>query len=189
MIVVKKVTHGLLLVAAIFSIVSCQAWKYYEASEVIPHKNEFEVLVPAGWVQYLAEKNRGVVITKDGPSLQLIRARSATFDEAVQNIDFELNEDILPSDLARFYEAKFKSDNTLFSIEKSSNQIRVIDGRDGFEIELDYKNERGLRYRTVVSGFVDDENFYEISYTAPILYQFDLNIATYNDFVDSFSKI
>ena len=180
-----------LLIAFFVSIiVGCNAaWTYLENKQVVTHQDAFKVSVPGGWVQYTFGNSQGVFVTKDGPQLQWVSAKRFTHQVAATNTDFELNKDILPSDLARFYEAKFKVENSTFSIENAQDTLKHIDGADGFEMYLDYKNERGLRYRSVVVGFVDDKYFYEITYQAPILYQFDLHLPVFHSFVDSFARI
>ena len=187
---ILRVFKSITIIFLLSLLFGCNStWQFIESEQVVSYKDRFKVTVPGGWVQYTFGNNIGVFVTKDGPGLQWVTAKSLTHQEAVKNTDFVLDENTLPSDLARFYEAKFKVENSAFSIENSQDNLKQIDGYNGFEMRLDYKNERGLRYRSVVVGFVDEKYFYEVAYQAPVLYQFDLHLPTYDSFVNSFKKI
>ena len=63
-----------------------------------------------------------------------------------------------------------------------------INGHQGFELVLEFKNDDGLRLRIVSNGFVDKTGFYTINYRAPVLYYFDRDYADYAKLVRSFRQ-
>ena len=182
--------RNLIIIALIWFILpSCTVWNYIDVSKDLSDSGRnFSITVPAGWVQSTSVPAL-VAITKDGPTLQWVVARSLTYEEFSKDLDVNLEDSTLPSDLSKYYLAKFKKENNLSFIETSYDGLKKIDGISGFEVHINYKNERGLRYKTIAIGFINQGRMYEVLYTAPVLYHFDRYVGEFNNIANSFKRI
>ena len=69
-----------------------------------------------------------------------------------------------------------------------SNKPARIDGKPGFQVVLQYKNEEGLRIQIMTYGFVDKTGFYTLSYRAPYLYYYDRDYQVFANVVATFRE-
>jgi hypothetical protein len=140
--------------------------------------------LPKGWMASKNTKNMG--ITRDGLALQQIRVRIADItkqdDEDAKKI---LKKGMLPQEAAERVLDIMRSDKSLSQFTLVENAPAQIGGREGFRLVYTYRNDP-VRYRTVYYGLLQGETFYRISYTAPVRYYFDKDVAVFEAIVKSF---
>jgi hypothetical protein len=93
-----------------------------------------------------------------------------------------------PLEVADLYVSELRKRYGLERLRVLSNKPSQINGKQGFELTMEFKNDDGLRIRIVSNGFVDKTGFYTINYRAPVLYFYDRDYADYTKLVRSFRQ-
>ncbi len=139
--------------------------------------------LPKGW---MASKNtKNMRITRDGLALQQIHVLIADITKQDKDAKKRLKKGMLPQEVAEGILDVMRSDKRLGQFTLVENAPAQIGGREGFRLVYTYRNEK-VRYRTVYYGLLQDEKFYRISYTAPVRYYFDKDVAAFEEIVKSF---
>lgn len=94
---------------------------------------------------------------------------------------------MLPQEAAEVILDEIISDQSLLTFEMIENVPAIIDQHDGFRIVFTYKNRDGLKFKTVYYGFLTNEKFYSIRYSAVMRYYFEKDIETFRKVLESFT--
>jgi len=176
-------------------------WQRVEANNRIEQNRAFTVELPEGWMRYApvngslnVSTNKGehvvkvtrVMITRDGPNLQRINVMRLDSKDAFPRIERGYSDGMLPSEAAELYIADIKATSTLENLTVLKNAPYSIAGKQGFEVHVKYKTEKGLAYERLTYGFGDAGGFYLLSLDAPSVYFFPLHREAFNRMVTSF---
>jgi hypothetical protein len=149
--------------------------------------SHFSVNMPEGWRQLNTDKY--FLITKDGAFLQYALVQERSIHKAFKHTKKKLKKGMLPQEAADVILAEIGSDKNISNFELIENHPNTIDGHEGFKILFTYKDEDGSAFKTLYYGFVNDETFYNLRYTAAQRYYFERDLLTFEKFVDSFMLI
>ena len=129
-----------------------------------------------------------LMISRDGPDLQRIVIAYVSLEEESSDEDKKSVPKMLPSELADQFisEIKNSKDFDLPSLTIISNEPILIAGHNGYKLHLMYRTDKGLRIEMLSVGFVDEDGFYSLSYSAPALHYFAKDRDQFTSVVSSF---
>lgn len=164
-------------------LVGCAPWTQvgglYESST-----HNFSVELPTGWMRLNIKEY--LLITRDGVLLQNIIVERFKIDKELKYTKKRLKKDMLPQEAAEVILDNISSDQTILNFEVSENIPVQINGHPGFKTSFTYKTKDGLRLKGIYYGFLRNEWFYGIRYTAAARYYFDKDIHTFEKVFESF---
>jgi hypothetical protein len=180
----KTVRKILLLVLLLAS--GCAQW--VEVGGL--YKNEshnYSVELPQGWMRW----NHGdqLVITRDGIPLQYVQIIRRDIDEPLANTKKKFSKAMLPQEASEVILDDIASNKGIADYSLIENGPLVISGIPGFKAIYAYKTKDGLRVKSVYCGFMRDQWFYGIIYSAPKRYYFDKDVKTFENVLASFKLI
>jgi hypothetical protein len=174
-----------LLIVLLF-VVGCAAWvKVGGLYQSKPHN--FSAELPNGWMR-LNTRDR-LHITRDGVLLQNIMIERLNIEKPLEHTKKKFSKDMLPQEVAEVVLDNISSDQTVLNFEVEENIPARISGFPGFKVVFTYKNKDGLRLKSISYGFVTNEWFYGIRYTAAHRYYFDKDLKTFERVFESFKLI
>jgi len=146
----------------------------------------YNTSLPVGWLKFQLQNT--VKASLDGMDIQQLAIKFSKHEKAFEKIEKQSSENMLPSELADLYIANLKAEdeNGLPSLEILSSVPINIQGVNGFELELQFVNNRGLRYQVKVSGFANEKGFFTIHYRAPVLHFYERDKNVYKHVINSF---
>jgi hypothetical protein len=184
------VKSPLALVAAALFLCGCvpSPARVDEPRTDAPDKS-YAVELPLGWIRQV-DQNKYLVASRDGFPLNMIRIERAPLKKAFPLTKKAASESALPSELAELAVAEIRaSESEVTAITVVSNEPASISGRDGFRVEVSWRNLRGLEIVAVVYGFADASGFYTLIYRAPRLHYFAKYLPEFERTVASFRRL
>lgn len=196
----------LLLIAITLLTSGCAQMPYWTMTDDmnrVVKSTSFEFNVADGWVRtsephtYERVEIDGKVqtvlleamaVTRDGTRLHGIFITRRYPDTAFPTLKKKSSPNMLPPEAADLYVAELRKRSGLERLEVVSNKPATIDGKPGFELITQFKNEEGLRIRLKTYGFVDKTGFYTIAYRAPYLYYFERDLKAFETLAKSFRQ-
>jgi hypothetical protein len=160
-------------------------WSRIDGTTVNYQDEHYRVSLPVGWLQI--KSNDSLVLSKDGILVQTISIQFKEHAKAFEKLKQASTPDMLPSELAQLSIAEFKAsqDDSLPSLEVIANKPVKMAGIVGFDVQLLYKTDTGLRMGMLMRGVVDDKGYYLVKYNAPMLHYFDRDRAVYEALTES----
>ncbi len=181
-----KNTHWTLLVSVL--MVACSpAWTLVNDTNNRVHLNDIAFSLPKQWMLYNDHDNnytsinngnrkdnlvRRVVLSRNGLNLDYIDIIEFNAESAFPSIERPAHQDLLPSELAELFIAEQKTTLGIDHVEVLDSQPVVIAGRDGFMVQLQFKNRAGLELQQRTYGFTTADRYYAFYYRAPSLHYF-----------------
>jgi hypothetical protein len=179
-------------------------WTMTDDMNRVAQSNSFQMSVPEGWVRSAEADTweqveidnelhtillESMTVTRDGTSLHAITVTRRYADNAFPTLKKKSTASMLPVEVADLYVAELRKRNGLERLEILSNKPAQVDGKQGFQLVLQYRNDDGLRVRVESYGFVDKTGFYTINYRAPYLYYYDRDRNAFTELVQSFRQL
>lgn len=164
----------------------------------------FKFVVPEGWVrttkaatwEYVEVdgKNQPIPMeqmssTRDGTELHAIVVTRRYPETAFPHIKKKTNANMLPPEVADLYVSELRKRSGLERLKVLSNKPATVNGKPAFKLEMQYKNEDGLRIKILSFGFVDKTGLYTINYRAPHLYFYKRDYKRFVSLVHSFKQL
>lgn len=137
----------------------------------------FELVPPPGWMRWGA-RQEGLVLTRDGPSLQRIVVDS----DAVAGF----RPDLTSEAYAELVLAQLRAAERLADVRLVEGAPASLSGRAAFRIVAEFRSASGLPCRGVVYGLVDAGRPYRLFYLAPVRHYFDRDLPVFEELVRSF---
>jgi hypothetical protein len=109
-------------------------------------------------------------LTRDGVPLHAVTVTRRYPDNAFPTLKKKSSETMLPPEAADLYVSELKKRSGLEKLVVLSNKPARIDGKNGFQLVLQHKDDDGLRINIMTHGFVDKTGLYTVSYRVPALY-------------------
>lgn len=144
----------------------------------------FAADLPNGWMQLHSPDF--LLITRDGILLQNIIIKRMELTEELDNSKKKFRSDMLPHEQAELIIDDFTSNQSMLNFQLLENRPVTIDGHKGFRIVFTYKNEDGLRVKSIYNGVMVQDWFYSIRYTAAARYYFDKDLDSFEKTFNSF---
>lgn len=161
----------------------CSSWQAVNGPYVSNDDN-FEVTVPYGWMKY--NTDGFLMLSKDGPFLQYMMIQRRPLSKPFRHTRKQITNHMLPQEAAEVVLDEMRSDRTLRQFVVLSNTPEKIDGNLGFQIIFSYIDRDGLKLKTVLRGFVKDQWYYNLRYTAAERYYFEKDKDDYESLAGSF---
>ncbi len=175
------------ILLSLLLLTSCVSnWKRIDDKNNVYQNSWFTFNAPAGWM--LFDRGDSVTLSRDGPDLQRIGVVFNEPDKAFPTIKKPASTNMLPSELAELTIAEIRASqkNGMPGMEIVSNMPVTIDGHQGFALHLRFKLDSGLRYETLVNGFVTLQGLYALYFRAPTLHFFNRDQVVYNKIIATF---
>jgi len=182
----SRVRFTLLFLSALILTSCASSWTRVGDTSLVYQNDRFTFNAPVGWMQL--ERDDSVTFSRDGPDLQRIGVVFNTSDKAFPTLKKSSSIDMLPSELAELTIAEIRAsqENGMPGMEVVSNRPVTIDGHQGFALHLRFKLDSGLRYESMVNGFVTSQGLYALYFRAPTLHFFSRDQEAYSNIVDTF---
>jgi hypothetical protein len=174
-----------LLILLIF-IAGCAAWTRVGGLYTSKPHN-FSVELPNGWMRFNTRER--LYTTRDGALLQNIIVERLNIEKPLKHTKKKFGKSMLPQEAAQVVLDNISSDQTVLNFQVIENIPARISGFPGFRVVFTYKNKDGLRLKSILYGFISDEWFYGIRYTAAHRYYFDKDLETFMKVFASFKLI
>jgi len=200
-----KRIFALMVVALLLA--GCAPKPYWTLTDQKNHtvtSTSFEFGVSDGWVRTTEPRTwerleidgaqrtillESMTVTRDGTGLQAMTITRRYPDTAFPTIKKKSVPTQLAPEVADLYVAELRKRTGLERLAVLSNKPAKIDGKPGFQLVMQYKNEDGLRIQIVSYGFADKTGFYTLTYRAPYLYYYERDLKVFNDLVGSFHQL
>jgi len=174
-----------------------------DANRVVT-STSFQFNVADGWVRTTSPRTwerieidgaqrtillEGMTVTRDGTDLHAISITRRYPDTAFPTVKKKSAANMLPPEVADLYVSELRKRSGLERLTVLSNKPANVDGKQGFQLVLQYKNDDGLRIQIMSYGFVDKTGFYTLTYRAPYLYFYDRDFKVFANMVGSFKQL
>jgi hypothetical protein len=200
---IRKLSLSLVLLVVVSGCAPTPYWTLTDDVNPVLKSTSFEMTVPTGWARTTAadtweriaidDKPQTILLeqvtaTRDGMGIHAITVTRRYPDTAFPTIKKKCTANMLPLEAADLYVSEMRKRNGLERLKVLSNKPAQIDGKQAFQLVMEFKNDDGLRIRIVSHGFVDKTGFYTINYRAPTLYYYERDYADYTKLVRSFRQ-
>jgi hypothetical protein len=194
--------------AAAFALGGCvhtpPYWTLTDEANRLVSSTSFQFSVSDGWVRTTnprtferlsidgAERTlllEGMTVTRDGTGIHAISVTRRYPDTAFPMVKKKSAPQMLPPEAADLYVAELRKRTGLERLTVVSNKPAKVDGKSGFQLTMQFKNDDGLRIQILTYGFVDKTGFYTLTYRAPALYFYDRDFKDFNTLVGSFKQL
>ena len=179
-------------------------WTMTDDVNRVVKSTSFQMNVPEGWVRTTKPITwerieidgepqtillESMAVTRDGTDLHAITVTRHYPDTSFPTIKRKSVANMLPPEVADLYVSELRKRSGLERLKVLSNKPAKINGKPGFQLVMQYKNEDGLRIRIMSYGFVDKTGFYTINYRAPYLYYYNRDYKEFTSVVRSFKQL
>ncbi len=130
-----------------------------------------DLSIPSGWM--VATFSEGLFTTRHGLELESIHVRRWPRTLEVKGTGRTIEDGMLPHEIAEVSLDSRRLDEGVGGLEVISNRPATVDGRDCYEIDYRFRNEPGLRIRTVEVGCAVAGWIYRFEYRAAEQHYFD----------------
>jgi len=179
-------------------------WTLTDDTNRVVTSTSFEFGVTDGWVRTTEPRTferlsiegeqrtillESMAVTRDGTGLHAITIARRYPDTAFPTIKKKSSANMLAPEVADLYVSELRKRTGLERLTVLSNKPARVDGKQGFQLVMQFKNDEGLRIQILTYGFVDKTGFYTISYRAPYLYYYDRDLKVFTNLVGSFKQL
>ncbi len=143
--------------------------------------------LPDGWMRMNTDEF--LIITRDGVLLQNILVEKIHVEDSLQNTKKKFRQGMLPQELAEVIIDNASSNQKMLDLKVETNKPAMVGGQSGFKLVYTYKDENGLKYKTLYYGFMPDEFFYGIHYDAPQRHYYNRDLEAFEKVVASLKPL
>jgi hypothetical protein len=144
----------------------------------------FALDLPDDWMMLNFVEN-GLVATRDGFNIQMIRVRKIKFGEDLPHTKKKVLEHMAPQDLAEVLLDDLRTDGTANALKVLETRPATIAGGKGFRTTVAFKDGHGLRHKAVLCGVMAEGRAWQVSYVAPARHFFDRDLKAFDAAVAS----
>lgn len=179
-------------------------WTLTDNTNRVVTSSSFEFSVADGWARTTEPRTferlsidgeqrtillESMSVTRDGTGLHAITLTRRYPDTAFPTIKKKSAASMLAPEVADLYVSELRKRTGLERLTVLSNKPARMDGKQGFQLVMQFKNDDGLRIQIMTYGFVDKTGFYTIAYRAPALYYHDRDLKVFTNLVGSFKQL
>ena len=198
---IKKI---LVLMLCISCTACASSWILVTQSNKNFHVGQLSVQAPIGWVLNGGDTNKyiamvkgervqysvdRIMLTKDGDDLDSIEVTRFDLADSFPGIEQFADGEMLPAELAEKYLAEIQITLGIEDLQLVKNEPALIANKKGFVVQFRHHNKRGLQYDHLVFGFATTAGFYTLSYQAPSLHYFPVNLADFDTMLKTLELI
>ena len=164
----------------VFLVSGCAVW---QPTNGLYNGAGYTVDLPKGW---MATKDpKSLNITRDGLPLQQVNVYIIDITKLEKENEKILSKSMLPQELAERVLDRMRSNKSVSQFTVVENVPAQIGGKEGFRVVYTFRQDK-VRYREIYYGMLQGETYYRISYSAPVRYYFDKDVAVFEEIVKSF---
>ena len=152
-----------------------------------PASYSFSIDIPEGWRKI--DNNRYLLVTKETPFLQYIMVQNRPISKSFQNTKKKIQKEMLPEEAAQIIIDELVSDQNLVNLRILDNTPATTKGYEGFTILYTYSDAEGQRYKTLYYGFIKEDTFFNLRFTAADRIYFQRDIGDFRSILNSFQII
>lgn len=177
----KKLWFSLFIIMA-----SCLACAH-TAGLSKPASYEIMVDIPEGWRKI--DNNRYLLVTRENPFEQYILVQNRPIGKSFRHTKKKMQKAMLPEEAAQVVIDELISDQNLLNLRVLKNTPETIKGIDGFKILYTYQDAEGHTYKTLYYGFIKEDTFFNLRFTASDRTHFQRDIGAFRQMLNSFEII
>ena len=147
----------------------------------------FALELPQGWMRL--NSNEDLLITRDGVLLQHVSVERAAVDRPLKSTKKTLTRGMQPQAIAEVIIDNFMSSERMLDVKVVENRPVQVAQYRGFRLVYTHRDKNGLRFKSVLHGFLAGDVFYAIRYTAAERYYFAKDLPTFEQVLASFTLI
>ncbi|HWP35245.1 MAG TPA: hypothetical protein VNM66_06590 [Thermodesulfobacteriota bacterium] len=182
-----KITGFALAGAAWLAAAGCLTFPWVPAEPAYtPRGKDYAVELPQGWMRWNRDEDDDVLVTRDGPALQVILIVRVRPEHTLKHTKKRLAKGMTPQEAAEVILDNYQSNPAYTAFEVAENRPVRISGRPGFRVVFTYRTKDGLKVRNVFCGVLKDDVLYGLAYSAPQRHYFDKDLRTFERVVQSF---
>jgi hypothetical protein len=179
-------------------------WTLTDDVNSVAKSNSFQMTVPEGWVRTTQADTwerieidgetrtillEAMTVTRDGTGIHAITVTRRYADNAFPTIKKKSVGTMMPLEASDLYVSELRKRSGLERLKVLSNKPAKVDGKQAFQLVMQYRNDDGLRIRIMSYGFVDKTGFYTINYRAPYLHYYERDHKEFSELVHSFKQL
>jgi hypothetical protein len=172
-----------ILVFLLFFLTGCVVW---QATGGPFDGKDYLLDLPKGWMASTDPEN--LIITRDGQVLQKIYVHISDITKEQKDAKKKLEKGMLPQEASEVILDLMRTDQSLGQFTIVENVPAQIGGKEGFRLVYTYLQGKVL-YKTVYYGMLQGDQFYRVSYAAPVRYYFDKDVAAFEEIVKSLKLV
>ncbi len=177
----KKVFWFILLIGAA-GFMACA-----HTGGVSPASYDFTIDIPEGWRKI--DNNRYLFLTKESPFLQYVMVQNRPIGLMFRHTKKKIEKGMLPEEAALVIIDEIASDDNILNFTVLANGPAAIQGHDGFRILFTYTDKEGSRFKTLYYGFIKEDTFFNLRYTAAEQNYFQQDVGTFHRMLNSFEVV
>jgi hypothetical protein len=152
-----------------------------------PASYSFTIDIPEGWRKI--DNNRYLFVTKESPFLQYIMVQNRPIGRSFRNTKKKIQKEMLPEEAAQIIIDELVSDQNLVNLRILDNTPASIKNYEGFKILYTYSDSEGQAYKTLYYGFIKEDTFFNLRFTAAARIYFQRDIGSFRNILNSFQII
>jgi hypothetical protein len=146
--------------------------------------DNFAVELPKGWMRLNSEHD--LLITRDGLLLQHVLIERGRVEQPLKHTKKMLTRGMQPQAVAEVILDNITSSERTLDVKVKENRPIQLGQHRGFRIVYGHRDKNGLRFKSVLLGFLAGDDFYLLRYTAAERYYFSKDLATFEQLVTTF---
>jgi hypothetical protein len=179
-----KKASWLILGMAVAGFIAC-AHTYNNVSQPVSYS--FTIEIPEGWRKI--DNNQYLFLTKENPFLQYVMVQNRPISRSFRNTKKKILKEMLPEEAAQIIIDEIASDENILNFNLLANEPAEIQEYGGFKILFTYSDKKGFRFKTLYYGFIKEDTFFNLRYTAAEQNYFQQDIAIFLRILNSFQII
>jgi hypothetical protein len=152
-----------------------------------PVSYSFTIDIPKGWRKI--DNNRYLFVTKESPFLQYIMIQNRPIGRSFRNTKKKIQKEMFPEEVAQIIIDELISDQNLVNLRILDNVPANIKEYAGFKILYTYRDAEGQVYKTLYYGFIKEDTFFNLRFTAVDGVYFQRDIGDFRNILKSFQII
>ena len=152
-----------------------------------PASYGYKVDIPEGWRKI--DNNRYLLVTKENPFQQYILVQNRPIGKSFRHTKKTMRKTMLPEEAAQIIIDELISDRNLVNLKLLNNAPESIKGFAGFKILYTYQDAEGHTFKTLYYGFIKDDTFFNLRFTASDRFHFQRDIEAFRIMLRSFEIV
>lgn len=149
-----------------------------------PASYSFSIDIPAGWRKI--DNNQYLLVTKENPFLQYIMVQNRPISRSFRNTKKKIRKEMLPEEAAQIIIDELISDQNLVNLRVINNTPATLKGYEGFKLLYTYSDSEGQTYKTLYYGFLKEDTFFNLRFTAEGQIHFQRDIGDFRSILNTF---
>lgn len=152
-----------------------------------PASFSFTIDIPEGWRRL--DNNKFLFITKENPFRQYVMVQNRPIGRSFRHTQKKIKAGMLPEEAAQVIVDEIASDQNILNFRVLNNSPATIQGHEGFKILFTYNDQKGSKFKTLYYGFIKENTFFNLRFTAADQIYFQQDIETFKRMLKSFQII